>query len=148
MQIVKTELIDQRLFDFFMEDEKPVGLDGAATEFERVRHVAIDIDRLAVKAVAGEIWNVVLAIQLFDAPHDRIDGAVHHQAGDVPLRQLELSVRGGGMANIERHGVQSYVPRHLDDLSTGRESYPSTSLVVSSVVQHRKMGSSTSALGH
>ena len=55
VQIVQAELIDQRLLDFFVEDEKAIGLDRAATKFERPRHVPVDIDRLAVEAVAGQI---------------------------------------------------------------------------------------------
>ncbi len=35
VQIVQTELVDQRLFDFFVQDEKAVGVDGAAAKFER-----------------------------------------------------------------------------------------------------------------
>ena len=55
VQIVQAELIDQRLLDFFVEDEKAIGLDRAATKFERPRHVPVDIDRLAVEAVAGRV---------------------------------------------------------------------------------------------
>ena len=62
MQIVQAELIDQRLFDFLVEDEKPVGFDDTPVEFERLRHVPIDIDYLAVEAVARQIGNVVLAV--------------------------------------------------------------------------------------
>ena len=64
MQIMQPKLIDQRLLDLFVQDKKTVGVDRAAFEFERCRHVAIDVDRLTVEAIAGKIRNVVLAIKL------------------------------------------------------------------------------------
>ena len=103
VQIVQAELIDQRLLDFFVEDEKAIGLDGAATKFERPRHVPVDIDRLAVEAVAGQIGNVVLAVEFPDPPHDRVQRALHHQARDIPFRQSQLVVRSRRVAKIERH---------------------------------------------
>ena len=66
-------------------------------EFERCRHVAIDVDRLTVEAIAGKIGNVVLAIKLLHSSADSVQCAVHHQACDVPLGQFEFFVRGGGM---------------------------------------------------
>ena len=63
MQIMQPKLIDQRLLDLFVQDKKTVGVDRAAFEFERCWHVAIDVDRLTVEAIAGKIRNVVLAIK-------------------------------------------------------------------------------------
>src|SRR5580698_6875750 len=110
MKVMQAELIDQRLLDLLMQDEKAIGVDLAAAEFEELRHVTIDIDRLAVEAVAGEVGNIVAAVEILDAPADRVERAIHHQARDVPLRQPELFVRGGGMAIIERHGGGPQVP--------------------------------------
>jgi hypothetical protein len=42
-----------------VQDKKTVGVDRAAFEFERCRHLAIDVDRLTVEAIAGKIRNVV-----------------------------------------------------------------------------------------
>jgi len=61
---MQPELIDQCLLDLLVQDKKTVGVDGAAFEFERCRHVAIDVDRLTVEAIAGKIRNVMLAIKL------------------------------------------------------------------------------------
>jgi len=63
MQIVQPELIDQCLLDLLVQDKKTVGVNLAAFEFERCRHVAIDVDRLTVEAIAGKIRNVVLAFR-------------------------------------------------------------------------------------
>src|SRR6185437_10245501 len=108
VQIMQSKLIDQRLFDFFMQDQKPVGLHGAAAELERFWHVPVDIDDFSVKAIAGEIGNVVLAIELFDAAHDGVERAFHHQAGNVPFRQPQPFVRSSRMTKLERHG---FTPR-------------------------------------
>jgi hypothetical protein len=104
MQIMQPKLIDQCLLDLLVQDKKTVGVDGAAFEFERCRHVAIDVDRLTVEAIAGKIRNVVLAIKLLHSPADSIKRTVHHQARDVPLGQFEFFVRGGGMTQVQRHG--------------------------------------------
>src|SRR5262249_14453882 len=57
----------------------------------------------AVVAVAGEIRNVVLAIELLGPTHHRVERAIHHQGRDVPLGQLQLFVRGVRMAEMQRH---------------------------------------------
>src|SRR5208282_946673 len=112
VKIVQPELVDQRLLNLLMQDEVAIGVDRAPVEFEGLRHMTVDIDRLAVQAVAREIGNVVLAVELLYAPTNRIERAVHHDIRDVPLRQFEFLVRGRGMAKIERHGVdpQSMIP--------------------------------------
>jgi len=106
MKIVQAELIDQRLLDFFMQDEKTVGLDAAAAIFEGARHVSVDIDGLAVQAVAGEIRNIVRSVEFLDAPRHRVQRAIHHQARYIPFRHSKPLVRGRRMAKIERHGIR------------------------------------------
>src|SRR5262252_3189703 len=66
--------------------------------------MSVDVDRLAVLAVAGEVGNVVPSVEILHAPYDRVEGAVHHQAGHVPLRQTELLVRGFRVAEVKGHG--------------------------------------------
>ncbi len=108
VQVVQVELIDQRLLHLLVQDEVAVGVDVAAVIAERRRHVAVDVDDLAVVAVAGEIGDVVLAIEVLDPAHDGIERAVHHQGRDVPFGQFQLLVRRVGMAEVERHrGVSS-----------------------------------------
>jgi len=79
MQIVQVELLDQRLLHLFMQDQVTIGIDIAAVITERRRHVTIDIDGLAVLAVAGEVGNVVFAIEYLGSAHDGVERAVHHQ---------------------------------------------------------------------
>src|ERR1700730_9245272 len=69
VKVMQPELIDQRLFHLLVKNEKAVGADRARLEFERSRHMPVDVDGLAVLAVAGEIGNVVPAIEL-DATQD------------------------------------------------------------------------------
>src|SRR4029077_6051124 len=45
--------------DLLVKNEKTVGVDRAPLKFERSRHMPVDVDGLAVLAVAGEIGNVV-----------------------------------------------------------------------------------------
>ena len=59
VEVMQAKLIDQRLLDLLMQDEKAIGVDLAAAEIEEFRHMTVDIDRLAVDAVAGEIGNIV-----------------------------------------------------------------------------------------
>jgi hypothetical protein len=103
MQVMQAELIDQGLLDFLMQDEKAVGLDAAAAQPKRARHVAVDIDRLAVEAIASEIRNIVRAVELSDPPHHGVKRAIHHQARDIPFRQSKPLVRRRRVAKIERH---------------------------------------------
>ena len=118
VEVMQAELIDQRLLDLLVQDEKAIGVDLAAAEFEELRHVTVDIDRLAVEAVAGEVGNIVAAVEFLDAPADRIERAIHHQARDVPFRQPELLMRGGGMAIIKRHGEDPQVPVRISTMKT------------------------------
>ena len=104
MQIMQVELVDQRLLHLLMQDEKAVGVDLAAAIAPRRRHVPVDIDGLAVVAVAGEVGHVVPAIDLPGAAHHRVERAVHHQARDVPFRNPKLFVGSPRMTIIERHG--------------------------------------------
>ena len=109
VKVMQPELIDQRLFHLLVKNEKAVGVDRAPLEFERSRHMPVDVDGLAVLAVAGEIGNVVPAIEL-DAAQDRIERPIEHEIGDVPLRQLELLVRRCRVADVERHGADPQMP--------------------------------------
>ena len=107
MQVMQVELIDQRLLDLLMQDEKAVGVDLAPAEFHRLGHVPIDIDRLSVLAVAGQIGDVVGAIELLDPAHDGVERAIEHQARDEPFGDPELLVRGLRVTKVERHRVVS-----------------------------------------
>ena len=110
VQIVQVELVDQGLFHLLVQDEKAVGLDRAPTHFERARHVTVNVDGLTILAVAGEIWNVVFAIELLHPAQDRIECSVEHEVGDVPLGQVELLVRCCGMTKVEGHDVDGQTP--------------------------------------
>src|SRR4051794_35328363 len=82
--------------------------------------MAIDVDRLPVLAVAGEVRNVVGTVELLDAPHHGIERPVHHQARHVPFGKLELLMRRLRMAEIERH--RRSLVRRLPDDSTAAGS--------------------------
>ncbi len=103
VQIVQVELIDQGLLDLLVQDEVAVGVHLAPRILKGGGHVAVDVDRLAVPAVAGEIGNVVLAVESLDPAHHRIEGTVEHQARNVPFRAFQLLVRRVGVAEMERH---------------------------------------------
>jgi hypothetical protein len=107
VQVMQSELIDQRLLDFLVQDKKTIGVDRAPAELEVPRHMAVDVDGLAVEAVAREIGDVVLAIEFLHPPADCVERAIHHQAGDVPLREPQLLVGGGRMTEVEWHGFKS-----------------------------------------
>jgi hypothetical protein len=77
----------------------------SSQDFERARHVTVNIDGLTILAVTGEIGNVVFAIELLYPAQDRIERSVKHEVGDVPLGQLELLVRCCGMTKVEGHVV-------------------------------------------
>ena len=85
VQVMQAELVDQRLLDLLVQNQETIGINFAAAKLHRARHVAVDIDGLAVVAVAGEIGDVVFAIECLDPPHDGIERAIQHQARDVPL---------------------------------------------------------------
>src|SRR5208283_1266544 len=141
VEIMQPELNDQRLLHLLVQDEVAVGLDRAAAELEGSRHVAVDVDGLAVLAVAREVGNVVLAVELFHPPHDCVEGAVHHQVGDIPFRQLQLLMRRGWVAKVERHGVE---PRSW---GCQRKSYSTKSLRTDdSRLHHTMMPVSTSTI--
>jgi hypothetical protein len=55
MEIAQAEVIHQCLFHRLMQYEKAIDLDLAPPKPEQLRHVPIDVDRLAILAVAGEI---------------------------------------------------------------------------------------------
>ena len=99
-----------------------------------LRHVAVDVDGLAVVAVAGEIRNVVIAVELLDPPHDGVERAIDHQARDVPFGHPELLVRGFRVAKIERHrGISIAFPCGAriiarDDLNLARRQHPNPAL--------------------
>jgi ABC-type uncharacterized transport system ATPase subunit len=63
VQIVQVETVDQGLLHLFVQDQVTVGVDISAVITERRRHVTVDIDGLAVLAVAGEVRDVVFAIE-------------------------------------------------------------------------------------
>src|SRR5439155_327549 len=77
VQVMQVELIDQRFFNLLMQNQIAVGVDVAAVVMHHLRHVPVDVDGLAVSAVAGEIGDIVLAVEILDAAHDRIERAVH-----------------------------------------------------------------------
>ena len=85
VEIAQPEVIHQRFLDRLVQDEKGIGLDPAPAKCERLRHMPIDVDGLATLAVAGEIGNVVLTIELLDLAHHGIERAFHHEARYIPL---------------------------------------------------------------
>jgi hypothetical protein len=52
----------------------------APAKLHCARHVAVNINRLAVLAVAGEIRDIVVVVELLDSSHDRIQRTIKHQA--------------------------------------------------------------------
>jgi len=86
MKVMQAKLVDQGLFDFLVHDQVAVDLDLAALVGHRARQMPVDIDRLAVDAVAGEVRYVVGPVEFLDPPQDGIQGTVEHQAGNVPVR--------------------------------------------------------------
>ena len=110
VQVMQAELVDQRLLDLLVQDQKSIGVDLAAAKRHRARHVAVDIDGLAVVAVAGEIGDVVLAVEVLDPAHHRIERAVQHQARHVPLghRAASCAARWDGNSRAAcRHLLES-----------------------------------------
>ena len=63
VQIVQAELVDQGFLDLLVQDQKSIGRRLAAAKLHAARHVAVDIDGLAVVAVAGEVGNIVRAVE-------------------------------------------------------------------------------------
>jgi len=61
---VQVELIDKRLLDLLVQDQEAVGVDLASAKFHGARHVAVDVDGFAVIAVAREIRDVMLAVEI------------------------------------------------------------------------------------
>jgi hypothetical protein len=72
MKVMKIEPIDHRFLDFVMQDEEAVRFDRSAPLFERRRHMAVDVNDSTVDAVAGKVWNIVFAVELFEASDDRV----------------------------------------------------------------------------
>src|SRR5690349_15364518 len=112
VQIVQAKLIDQRLLHLLVQDEVAVGVDVAAAIAHRLRHVPVDVDDLAIAAVAREIWNVVLPVDCLRPPHDRIKRTVHHQVRNVPFGNAQLLVRRVRMAMVERHRITPWLNRN------------------------------------
>ncbi len=109
VQVMQVQLIDQRLLDLFMEQQKAIGIDLAALVFHLARQMTIDVDRLAVLGIAGHIRNVVLAIELLDPARHGIERAIHHQARDIPVRHAEPLMRRGRMAIIGHELLPSLI---------------------------------------
>src|SRR5580658_5167303 len=108
--IMEVELIDQRLLDFFMQQEIAVDLNLAALVEEAARQMTVDIDPLAVGAVAREIGNVVRAVDSADAAGDRVERAVQHQARHVSIGQAQALMGADGMTATGRHGASQIWP--------------------------------------
>ena len=102
--IVEIEMVDQRLLDLLVQQQIAVDRDVAAAIAERRRQMAVDVDAFAVEAVAGEIGNVVLAVDRTDAARERVERAVEHQARDISVGNAQLLMRGDRVAAILRHG--------------------------------------------
>src|SRR5271154_3064126 len=66
--IVQRELVDQRLLDFFVQQQVAIDWNRTPLVEKSLGQVAVNIDALAVEAVAGEIGNVVAAVDAADAP--------------------------------------------------------------------------------
>ena len=81
-------MVDQRLLNFLMQDEKPVSIYLLLLVLERPGHVTINVDRSAVLALAGEVRDVVGPVDLFDTTHDGVEGAVHHQVRNEPVGDM------------------------------------------------------------
>ena len=105
VQIMKMELVDQGFFDLLVQDKVAVGIDLAPVIRHRLRHVTVDIDGLAINAVAGDIGDVVAPVDFLGAANDCIECAVHHQVRHVPFGHLELLMRRVRMTEVQRHDV-------------------------------------------
>src|SRR5690348_17326725 len=109
---MQAELVDQRLLDFLVHDQESVDFDGVPAIFEMGRQMAVDVDRLAIHAVAREVGDVVAAVELLHAAQDGVECAIQHQAGHEPVRRVQLCVRCVGVAGaIEVHGCAPWWPR-------------------------------------
>src|SRR5262249_23817790 len=108
MQIMQPELIDQRLFHLFMQDQEAIGIHVATFDLQSARHMAIDVDSLPVDAVTREVRDIVIAIELLDSPHNGVERAVEHQVGNVQLWKSQFLMRRFGMAKLKRHDVVSF----------------------------------------
>ncbi len=86
MQVVQAELVDQGFFDLLMHDQIAVDLDLAALVRHHARQVPVDIDGLAIDAVAGQVRDVVGPVELLHSSQDGIQGPIQHQARNVPVR--------------------------------------------------------------
>ena len=101
--VMEIEMVDQRLLDLLVQQQIAVDRDVAAAVAEGRRQMAIDIDALAVAAVAGEIGNVVRAVDRADAVSDGVQRPVEHQARNVSVWDAQLLMRGDRVAAILRH---------------------------------------------
>jgi hypothetical protein len=90
MQVAQAELIYQGLFDRLMQNEEAIGIDPAGAKCERPRHMPIDVDRIAIAAISGEIRNVVPPVELFDLANHGVERAIHHEARHIPFRHPQL----------------------------------------------------------
>ena len=72
VQIMQPKLVDQGLFHLLMQDQEAIHLDDATPKGESFWQMTIDIDRLAVLAVACEIGDIVFAIELLDPAQDGV----------------------------------------------------------------------------
>ena len=58
----------------------------AGANEHRLERTAVDVDRLAIDALAGEVRHVVSPVELLDAAQYRVECTIEHQAGNVPVR--------------------------------------------------------------
>ena len=77
-------------------------MNSTSVDDERRRQMTVDVDGLAILAVAREVGDVVPTIQ-GDATENRIERAVEHQAGNVPVRKTEFGVGGERVAAVGWH---------------------------------------------
>ena len=94
MQIMQSKLVEERLFDHLMGDQEAVGAHPSFADEKRARHVSINEHRAAVAAVAGEIRNVVAAVDTPEALTKCRNDFKHDLAGDVvaPVRDLSIDI--------------------------------------------------------
>ena len=78
VQIMQVEPVDHRLLHLLMQNEEAVGFDDSLLVSEYLRHMAVDVDNRTVHAVAGEIGDVVVAIEFLDAAHDGVQCPLQH----------------------------------------------------------------------
>src|SRR5215211_4719732 len=83
MQIVRAELVQERLLDDLMGEEEGRDIDALGPGAERTRKVAVDVDSTCIHAVAGNVRDIVAVVDFADAPAQRLDHIAHGLIGNI-----------------------------------------------------------------